>query len=362
MNASVWVAGLAFALSAAWAAEEATLCQERQNEVWQVEDGPDYAAAFQGVDFSLAPAAEAPAGEYRARYLVRDGERLTLVSMGDGRWRGTFRVCPVTGLRPDGRVLTDRAAERYVCLPDLYQKLLDVELPEGYAPSSSEAGAEAEAEFYAVATLSSRAAVELRARPGLRRALSQVEEADKLHAGNAGAEFYVDVVRDHVLLGTASGEPAGDVQFSHYEARRDESGAWRLAYVASTRFDFGFASIGEPCFSSDFRFFLLPLDDEELGVRTTLRLPAQAFGGVTEFSTGYRDGLSDESTATDALVHELLLGRYGNALLMLRGGKVDAEAPDASGLRPLDLMPPELRALAPAAGERAGGAARAEKR
>ncbi len=346
MNAPLTVllllAGTAFA-------HEATLCQEKsaldRHEYWQVEGSPDYGKAFEGIDLSRGEAAEGAWCGYRALYVVNDGGQRQLVRMYNPELSGVFNITPVTGVRGDGRLIVDDDAQRDLRLPELYARLMDMPLPKGYAWADSDAADWAEQEFYFDTAFSRQAEAELRNDPELGRALSLVEESELIHQDRAWKVSYIDMDAGHILL-VLEGEKDGKcLHLSHYEINRGKEGKLEgLEYIASCRFAYGFADIGKPAFSADFRCFELPLSDEEMGVKTTLRLPACSIGGACEHSTGYRDGLDDDSSPTDALLRELMLGRYANAVLMLRGGKVSMNHPNNEGMRPSDYIPPRLRA------------------
>ncbi len=330
-------------------AHEAVLCQERpvldRFEFWQVEGSPDFGKAFEGIDLDKGEAAEGAFCGYRALFLVNDGGQRQLVRMYSREREGLFNITPVTGIRGDGRLIVDDEEERHVRLPELYKRLMDTPLPRGYSWSDADSAASAEQEFYLGTTFSTRAKAELLNDPELSRELSMVEESELIHKDRAWRVSYVDMDAGHILLALEGEEDGKCLHLSHYEVSRTADGKLSsLIYVASCRFAYGFADIGKPAFSDDFCSFLLPLTDEEMGVQTTFRLPACAIGGAAEHATGYRDGLGEDSSPADALLRELMLGRYGNAVHMLRGGKVDMDAPNEQGLRPSDYIPPRLRA------------------
>ncbi len=342
-------------------AHEATLCQEKsvhdRSEFWQVEGSPDFGKAFEGIDLGRGEQAEGSWCGYRALFVVNDGGMRQLVRMYAPELSGVFSVIPVTGIRGDGRLIVDKDAEQHLRLPELYDRLIAMPLPKGYSWSDSDSAAWAEQEFYLGAAFSPNAEAELLNAPELRRELSLVEESELIHRDGAWKVSYIDMDAGHILLALEGEEDGKCLHLSHYEVIRGKDGRLdRLHYVASCRFSYGFADIGKPTFSADFRCFLLPLSDEEMGVRTTLRLPACAIGGALEHATGYREGLAADSSPTDSLLRELMLGRYANAVHMLRGGKVNMDTPNEQGLRPSDYIPAKLRTAlqAEAAGELPG--------
>ncbi len=328
---------------------EATLCQERpvldRCEFWQVEGSPDFGQAFEGIDLSKGEATEGTRCGYRALFVVNDDGQRQLVRMYSAEREGDFNIAPVTGIRGDGRLIVDNAAMHDIRQPELYSRLQAMPLPRNYSCSDGDSAAWAEQEFYFDTAFSTRAQAELTNDPELSRELSLVEECELIHKDRAWKVSYIDMDAGHILLALEGEEDGKCLHLSHYEVNRNKKGKLdSIVYVASCRFSYSFADIGKPAFSPDFRCFLLPLSDEEMGVKTTLSLPACAIGGAAEHATGYRDGLDEDSSPTDALLRELMLGRYANAVLMLRGGKVSMDSPNESGMRPSDYIPAKLRA------------------
>ncbi len=329
---------------------QATLCQSKgsplhRTEYWHVEGSPDFSPLFADADFGKAAPGRGCTCDYRAIFFVSRGEQRMIVRMYEPEHSyGLFNIIPVTGVLGDGRILVDDEAGRDASLPELYDRLMEAALPRGYACYDTDAATHAEQEFYQEAVLSPQAEATLAQNLELRNRLSKVEEAELIHRDRYWSVSYIDLEAGHLLLVLEGHEDVRSLQLSHYAYELHPNGDVSLRYIASCRFSYSFADIGRPTFSADYRSFLLPLSDEEMGVRTTLCLPAWPIGGVSEYTTGYRDGMGPDSSPADALLHELVLGRYGNAVLMLRGGKVDMDSPNADGMRPRDYMPDKLRA------------------
>ncbi len=120
--------------SAAFADCRATLCYEHHFKLWKLMDCPDYGKAFEGVDWRKAAPGEGAFCGYHACYLLqRKGKCAMLVRMYKDL-PGMFSLRRVEGILPNGQLILGKGEGRDVCLPELYDTLLQAELPEHYSP------------------------------------------------------------------------------------------------------------------------------------------------------------------------------------------------------------------------------------
>ncbi len=120
--------------SAAFADCRATLCYEHHFKLWKLRDSPDYGKAFEGVDWGkAAPGEGAFCGYYACYLLQRKGKRAMLVRMYKDL-PGMFSLRRVADILPNGQLILSKGEGRDVCLPELYEALLQAGLPEHYSP------------------------------------------------------------------------------------------------------------------------------------------------------------------------------------------------------------------------------------